>query len=197
MLRSLQTQRRDRWNQSSRGPGIRANPRCRHTPATDLIKCADALGAPEHTAAMAFDAVLAQRIRTLLIDTPHIEEKSMFGGLAFLVIGRMAVAANSSADLMVRVDPEEAVDLIDPPTVRAVEMRGHALRRWLEVRSDALGDDVALREWVNRGIDYATSLTPAYPEAASQDGRPEGAVNAESDCYADRETEDSPSDRPG
>lgn len=107
---------------------------------------------------MAFDEVLAGRVRTVLVDTAQIEEKSMFGGLGFLVTGRLAVAAGSSGDLMVRVDPQKAVDLIDPPSVCAVRMRGRALRGWLEVGSDALRDDTALRAWVNRGVAYARTL---------------------------------------
>lgn len=111
---------------------------------------------------MAYDEGLAQRIRDLTDSTPDLAEKSMFGGLAFLLAGHLAVAANSHGALMVRVAPEHAATLLDPPRVRAVVMRGRTLRGWLDVSSDALDDDESLRQWVALGMSYAAGQPPRH-----------------------------------
>ena len=61
---------------------------------------------------MAYDEALADRIRSLIVDEPALTEKKMFGGLAFLVGGNMAISASGQGGLLVRVDPaESAADL--------------------------------------------------------------------------------------
>lgn len=109
---------------------------------------------------MAYDEELAARIRGTLDGEPGLTEKKMFGGLAFLVAGNMAMAANSSGDLMVRVDPEQASRLLARPGARPQEMRGRELRGWIHVDAAALGDDVVLADWVALGAAYAGSLPP-------------------------------------
>lgn len=81
----------------------------------------------------------------------------MFGGLAFLIDGRMAVCATSQGGLMVRVDPERSAGLIDDGTVTRVVMRGRELDGWLLVRTATL-DDAALDRWIAVGADYARTL---------------------------------------
>jgi hypothetical protein len=107
---------------------------------------------------MAYDEVLAERIRDELIGEPDITERAMFGGLGFMVASRMAVAAGSAGDLMVRADPALAESWVDDAGVRPMEMRGRPVRGWLLVRPDALTDDAALATWVARGVSYARSL---------------------------------------
>ena len=107
---------------------------------------------------MAYDDDLAVRIRELLAYEPDLEEKRMFGGLAFLLGGNMAVAASSKGGLMVRVDPAETDDLVGLPGAAPFEMRGRPVDGWLRVSSEAVADEVALREWVERGVGYAKSL---------------------------------------
>ena len=104
---------------------------------------------------MAYDEELAERIRALLADQPGVTEQRMFGGLAFLIGGNMAVAASGQGGLMVRVDPEEAEALEREPHARPMEMRGRPMRGWLRVDAEA-----ALEPWVQRGVAYARSLTP-------------------------------------
>ena len=82
---------------------------------------------------MAYDEDLANRIRELLAGEPDVTEKTMFGGLAFLVGGNMAVAASGQGGLMVRVDPEATDALVAKPHARPFEMRGRAMRGWLRV----------------------------------------------------------------
>ena len=105
---------------------------------------------------MAYDEDLADRLRELVSDEPNLSEQRMFGGLAFLVNGNMAVAASGQGGLLVRADPEQAEAWIDGESVAPMEMRGREMTGWLRVAEPAAHDDVAV--WAARGIEYARSL---------------------------------------
>ena len=109
---------------------------------------------------MAYDVDLAGRIRAVLRGQQGMTEKSMFGGLAFLVDGHMAVAAISNGGLMVRVDPAESASLLDEPQVRRFEMRGRQLDGWMQVAAEVIDEDADLRRWVTTGLAYARTLPP-------------------------------------
>jgi TfoX/Sxy family transcriptional regulator of competence genes len=109
---------------------------------------------------MAYDEDLADRIRELIATEADLTEKKMFGGLAFLIGGNMAVAASGQGGLMVRVDPAETDDLLAEPHARAFEMRGRAMDGWLRVDVEGLGTEGDLATWVSRGVAYAGSLPP-------------------------------------
>ena len=104
--------------------------------------------------------MLAGRIRELTAGEPVVEKK-MFGGLAFLVGGHMAVAASGQGGLMVRVEPSQTEALLHEPGASPMEMGGRAgMAGWLRVGGDAVADDEALATWVQRGLDHAGSLPP-------------------------------------
>ena len=84
----------------------------------------------------------------------------MFGGLAFLIYGNMAVSASSKGGLLSRVDPAQTEALVSEPHVRRFEMRGREMDGWLRVDAEALATDDDLRRWVSRGVIYARSLPP-------------------------------------
>jgi TfoX/Sxy family transcriptional regulator of competence genes len=107
---------------------------------------------------VAYDEELAQRIRALVADEAGVIEKKMFGGLAFLVGGNMAVAASGQGGLMVRVDPAESERLVRETPAEEMVMRGRAMAGWLRLESDHVATPKALAEWVARGIAYARSL---------------------------------------
>ena len=107
---------------------------------------------------MAYDVVLADRIRELVQGEPGLSEKKMFGGLAFLVRGNMAVSASSQGGLLLRIDPADAGSLTSHPRVRRFEMRGREMDGWLRVDPEALEHDDELRRWVDVGLAYARSL---------------------------------------
>jgi TfoX/Sxy family transcriptional regulator of competence genes len=111
-------------------------------------------------AAVAYDEELADRIRDLLPDGVEVTEKGMFGGLAFLVGGNMAVSASGRGGLMVRVDPAESDRLVAEPGVSRMEMRGREMDGWLRVAAETVSDDATLARWVLVGSDYAGSLPP-------------------------------------
>jgi TfoX/Sxy family transcriptional regulator of competence genes len=109
---------------------------------------------------MAYDEELAGRIRALLGDRPGLTEKTMFGGLAFLVRGNMAIAASGQGGVLVRVDPDESNELVASTPAEPMEMRGRSMAGWLRVATADVADDAALAEWVERGAAYAGSLPP-------------------------------------
>lgn len=109
---------------------------------------------------MAYDEDLAHRLRELLAGEDAVTEKRMFGGLAFLVGGNMAVAASGRGGLMVRVEPAETEALLAQRGAGPMEMRGRAVAGWLRVDADALRTKRQLEPWVGRGVRYAQSLPP-------------------------------------
>jgi TfoX/Sxy family transcriptional regulator of competence genes len=109
---------------------------------------------------MTYDADLAERVRRVLAGEPGVTEKRMFGGLAFLLDGHMAVGASGQGGLMVRIDPADTDDLVDPPHARPFEMRGRAVTGWLRVDDEPLTSEEELRRWVERGIAFARTLPP-------------------------------------
>jgi TfoX/Sxy family transcriptional regulator of competence genes len=109
---------------------------------------------------MAYDEELADRIRELLVDEPDVTEKKMFGGLAFLVGGNMAVGASGQGGILVRVDPEESDELVAGTSASPMEMRGRQMQGWLRVASEDVGTKRELAKWVERGRAYARSLPP-------------------------------------
>jgi len=107
---------------------------------------------------VAFDEDLANRVRGLLARERGLTEKRMFGGLAFLINGNMAVSASGQGGLMVRVDPSDADKLVSRAHVRPFEMRGRPIDGWLRVDVEAVRTKRQLEAWVTRGVAYARSL---------------------------------------
>jgi TfoX/Sxy family transcriptional regulator of competence genes len=107
---------------------------------------------------MAYDEELAGRIRELLAGEPDLTEKKMFGGLAFLIGGNMAVGASGQGGILVRVDPEESNALVAKTKASLMEMRGRQMQGWLRVDSEAVRTEPQLTEWVQLGAAYARSL---------------------------------------
>lgn len=107
---------------------------------------------------MAYDRELAERVRELLAGAEGVVEKGMFGGLAFLVQGNMAVAASGGGGLLVRVDPDAGEAWLEGGRVSPMVMRGQEMRGWLRVVGEL--DAAELDTWVSRGVSYARSLPP-------------------------------------
>jgi TfoX/Sxy family transcriptional regulator of competence genes len=109
---------------------------------------------------MVYDPELADRIRSAMQHETGTSEKRMFGGLAFLVNGNLAVSASGQGGLLLRVDPTESDDLEDGSAVTRAVMGGRTLDGWLRVAATAIDTDAQLRSWVARGVRYAASLPP-------------------------------------
>ncbi len=109
---------------------------------------------------MAYDEDLANRIRELLGEQDGVTEKRMFGGLAFLIDGRMSVSVSGHGGLMLRCDPAETEQLRGKPHAGPFEMRGRVMDGWLRVEPDGVRTKRQLERWVERGVSYARSLPP-------------------------------------
>lgn len=109
---------------------------------------------------MAYDEELAHRIREQLQDVSGVREMAMFGGLAFLVGGHMAVAASGQGGLMLRVPPAETEELAARPHAGPMVMRGKEMTGWLRVDREGIDSDEKLSQWVEVGVRYASSLPP-------------------------------------
>jgi TfoX/Sxy family transcriptional regulator of competence genes len=107
---------------------------------------------------MAYDEDLANRIRELVAGESGLTEKKMFGGLAFLIGGNMAVAASGQGGLMVRCDPEDTDKLVAKAHARRFEMRGREMDGWLRVDDEGVKTKRGLDPWVKTGVAYAKSL---------------------------------------
>ncbi len=107
---------------------------------------------------MAYDEELANRIRELLADEEGVTEMSMFGGLAFLLGGNMAVAASGQGGLLARIGPEQGEPLLSSPHVSAMVMRGREMKGWLRVDAEGVRTKRALDSWVRRCVAFARSL---------------------------------------
>ena len=109
---------------------------------------------------MAYDDALAARVRDLLAGRPRWTEKRMFGGLAFLLDGHMAVTVTGAGDgaLMVRHDPADG--LLGEAHVAPMEMRRSTMTGWLLVDPAGLADDADLARWVQVGAARVQALHP-------------------------------------
>jgi TfoX N-terminal domain len=107
---------------------------------------------------MAYDEDLADRIRELVGGEAGLTEQKMFGGLAFLIGGNMAVAASGHGGLLVRVDPARSDALVETTNARPMEMRGRPMQGWLRVAPEDVLGDRELARWVELGTSYARSL---------------------------------------
>jgi TfoX N-terminal domain len=108
--------------------------------------------------AVAYDEELADRIRELVGGESDLTEQKMFGGLAFLVGGNMAVAASGQGGVLVRVDPTKSDALLATTNARLMEMGGRSMRGWLRVGPEDVRTKRQLAKWVELGTTYAGSL---------------------------------------
>ncbi len=109
---------------------------------------------------MTYDEDLANRIRELILSQPEVSEKRMFGGVAFLINGNMAVSASGQGGLLLRIDPAETDALLAKSYAERFEMRGRSMSGWLRVQPEGLRTKTQLQRWVTRGVEYARSLPP-------------------------------------
>jgi TfoX/Sxy family transcriptional regulator of competence genes len=107
---------------------------------------------------VAYDEALADRIRDLIGSEPGLTEQKMFGGLAFLIRGNMAIGASGQGGILVRVDPADSDELVESTNARLMEMRGRSMRGWLRIDAEDVGTKRQLAKWVELGTTYARSL---------------------------------------
>jgi TfoX/Sxy family transcriptional regulator of competence genes len=109
---------------------------------------------------MAYDKDLANRVREQLASEQSITEKAMFGGLAFLLHGNMAVSVSGRGGLMLRVGEDGTDDALAQEHTQLVEMRGRPMRGWIRVAPEGVRTKRQLGTWVRRGVEFARTLSP-------------------------------------
>ena len=108
---------------------------------------------------MAYDEVLALRIRDLLRDCSEVSEKKMFGGLAFMLNDYNFCGINDDR-LMVRVGAERYGEALEQKHVRPMDFTGRPLKGYVYVEGVGLKSDDALKGWVQKGVEFVESLPP-------------------------------------
>ena len=106
---------------------------------------------------MAYDTSLAQRVREVLGKPTGVSERAMFGGLAFLVDGKMFIGIRNSS-LMARVGPERHSDALAMPSVRVMDFTGRPMKGYVYIDPPAIADDRDLRAWVSWCVEYVALL---------------------------------------
>jgi TfoX-like protein len=106
---------------------------------------------------MAYDEGLATRLRDLIGDEPGLAEKHLFGGLAMLLDGNMAIGVHGDA-LIVRTAPDRFEELLRMPGARPFDLTGRPMKGWLLVDAEGIAEDDDLRRWTELGITFARTL---------------------------------------
>jgi TfoX N-terminal domain len=110
---------------------------------------------------MSFDETLAKRVRRVLADHPEVEEKRMFGGIAFMVRGHMACGLVADS-LMVRVNPTTVPGLLGKPHTRPMDFTGRPMRGFLFVDAPGVASLAAVRTWVGRALRFVEGQPPKH-----------------------------------
>jgi TfoX/Sxy family transcriptional regulator of competence genes len=108
---------------------------------------------------MAYNEQLADRIRVVIPAATPLQERKMFGGLAFLVGGRMACGIIGDR-LMIRVPPDSYERILEQEHVKVMDFSGRPMRGFVYVEPAGVPDQPALEQWVQRGLSFASSLPP-------------------------------------
>ena len=114
------------------------------------------------------DVLFAERVRSHLSEMVPFVEKKMFGGVGFLVEGKMAVGVSSKGELIVRVDHDETMTLIQQESVGPMTMNGRIARGWVIVEQVALFSDTSLLDWIERGVFFALRSAEEEDQRNSQ-----------------------------
>ncbi len=106
---------------------------------------------------MAYDDLLAVRIRAILVPSPELEEKKMFGGVGFLVHGNMACGVHKD-DLIVRVGPIKHDEAMSRPHTCPFDITGKPMAGWIMVEAEGCATEADLKAWVEQGLVFARSI---------------------------------------
>ena len=102
---------------------------------------------------MAFDEALTNRIREALVEIPEVEEKYMFGGVCFMVKGKMCVGVVKD-EMMCRVDPALQELLLEKTGCRPMDFSGKPMKGYVFVDQSALRSKKDLIYWTKLCLDF-------------------------------------------
>lgn len=106
---------------------------------------------------MAYDEAIADEIRARIGGHPGLVEKQMFGGIAFMINGNMAVGV-AGEELMIRVGEAAHDEAVAEPGARIFDMGARPMRGWVLVGAEGFADDDAFDAWIDRGVACAEGL---------------------------------------
>ncbi|MGB0121189.1 MAG: TfoX/Sxy family protein [Solirubrobacterales bacterium] len=109
---------------------------------------------------MAWTEEFADRIRDVIFERSGVTEKKMFGGIAWMIEGNMAVGIFDEDGLLVRMAREDVDAALTEPGVRPMEMKGRRMNGFVVVDAEITADDEALAEWIDSGATFAESFPP-------------------------------------
>ena len=109
---------------------------------------------------MAYDEDLARRIREHLADELELDEKRMFGGLAFLIRGHLTVAAGRGGAMLARTDPDDEAATLALTGVEPMSPNQNRMTGWVRVDAAQLADDEDLHRWIDTCLDFVAMLPP-------------------------------------
>jgi TfoX/Sxy family transcriptional regulator of competence genes len=112
---------------------------------------------------MAYDEKTAGRVRKLLSVRPDVVEKTMMGGLCFMVKGRMCCSVSGKGGLLIRVGPDAQQAMLGEPHVQPMEMRRRLMTGFVRVSPEGYRTEAALKKWVKRGVDFVAAMPSAQP----------------------------------
>ncbi len=108
---------------------------------------------------MPYNAALAERMRAEIKKLRGVQEKSMFGGIGFLINGNMACGIHKQ-DMIVRLNPDDFAAALKSPGARVFNMTGRPMKGWVMVSAEGHASDGSLRQWIRKSIEFARSLPP-------------------------------------
>lgn len=108
---------------------------------------------------MAFNELLARRIRAVLARRKGIAEKKMFGGVGFLLNGNICVGVWKDS-LIVRMAPDDAEAALLEPHAGPFDITGRPMKGWLLIRPDGIREDTHLSDWIQRAVSFVSKLEP-------------------------------------
>lgn len=114
-------------------------------------------------AGVAYDEVLAERVRATLADVPLLVERKMFGGLAFMA-GDHMVCGIIGDGLLARIGPDAVPAALERPGVREMDFTGRPMRAMVIVEAAALDGDAELAAWVGEARAFVATLPPKRPD---------------------------------
>ena len=109
---------------------------------------------------MAYDLLLAERLRAAITKDTRVRERKMFGGLAFLLDGNFAISAYKDGGLMIRCSGEDWQAFCSEDGARPMLRKGAPVSGWVRIAADAVRDEAPFCEWVRRGLAYAGAQPP-------------------------------------
>jgi TfoX/Sxy family transcriptional regulator of competence genes len=114
---------------------------------------------------MAYNEKLAANVREIITATnTEVEEKKMFGGLCFMVNGKMCVGVEAER-LMVRFNPEQYDEVMEKEGCKPMDFTGKIMKGYVFVDINALSTKKKLAYWVNLALEYNKIAKPSKKKA--------------------------------